>query len=246
MKLSICLPAFLIWSMSAPLSAAEALNLEDETTRINYSLGYQIGGDFKRQGLEMNAEAVVQGIRDALSGTQPQLSQPEMRTTLTGLKRKVVSEQRKVSVERDLEYLATGKQFLQENAKKEGVVTTESGLQYKVIEAGEGKSPGPTDEVSVQYRGTLIDGNEFDSSFKRGKPATFKLNGVIKGWTEGLQLMKEGGKLQLFVPPELAYGKRGPLAHRTLIFEVELISVGPGPGPQTTAPTQAPSPTQGQ
>ncbi len=115
---------------------------------------------------------------------------------------------------------------MEENAGKDGVVTTESGLQYRVIAAGTGKSPGPQEQVTVHYRGRLIDGREFDSSFKRGKPATFKLNGVIKGWSEGLQLMKEGGKAELFIPPNLGYGDRGPLAHQTLIFEVELLSVG--------------------
>ena len=127
--------------------------------------------------------------------------------------------------EMELQYLAEGKKFMQENAKKPGVKTTASGLQYKIIKAGKGKAPGPTDQVTVNYRGTLIDGKEFDSSYKRGEPATFQLNGVIKGWTEGLQLIKEGGKIQLFIPPELAYAGRGPLAHRTLIFDVELISV---------------------
>ena len=121
--------------------------------------------------------------------------------------------------------MAEGKKFMEENANKEGVVTTESGLQYKVIEEGSGKSPGPEDQVTVHYRGTLIDGKEFDSSHKRGKPATFKLNGVIKGWSEGLQLMKEGGKAELFIPPNLAYNDRGPLGHHTLIFDVELVSV---------------------
>jgi FKBP-type peptidyl-prolyl cis-trans isomerase FklB len=207
-------------------SAAEPLNFEDETTRINYSLGYQIGGDFKRQHVEMNAEAVTQGIRDAMSGAEPKMPAGDMRTTLVELKRKVVTEQRKRAVEQELTLSAEGKKFLEENAKKEGVVTTPSGLQYKVIEEGMGKTPQPTDEVTVNYRGTLINGKEFDSSYKRGKPATFRLNGVIKGWTEGLQLVKEGGKIELFVPPELAYGDRGPLAHRTLIFDVELISVG--------------------
>ncbi len=241
MKLSIYLPAFLLCSLSAPLSAAEVLNLEEETTRINYSLGYQIGGDFKRQGVEMDAEAVVQGIRDALSGTDPQMSPAEMNATLTELKRKVVADQRKRNVERELDYLAAGEKFMQENAKKEGVVTTDSGLQYKVIEAGTGKSPGPEDQVTVHYRGTLIDGKEFDSSHKRNKPATFRLNGVIKGWSEGLQLMKEGGKSQLVIPPKLAYGDRGPMGHRTLIFDVELISVGEPPAAAAAAPAAAPA-----
>ena len=235
MKLSIYLPAFLVWSLSAPLSAAEPLKLEEETPRINYSLGYQIGGDFKRQGVEMDAEAVVQGIRDALSGAEPKMTPAEMSATLTELKRKVVADQRKRGIERELDMLKEGKEFMQQNATEEGVVTTESGLQYKVINEGSGKSPGPEDQVTVHYKGTMIDGKPFDSSYKKNKPATFRVNGVIKGWTEGLQLMKEGGKSQLFIPQNLAYSNRGPLAHRTLIFDVELISV--------EKPQQAQAPT---
>ena len=237
MKLSICRPAVLLWSIAVPVSAAEALDLQDPTARTNYSLGYQIGGDFKRQGVQMDADAIVQGISDALAGAEPQMSPAEMNTTLMELKRKVTAEQRKRGTERELEYLAEGKAFLEENAKKEGVVTTASGLQDKVITEGTGKSPGPEDQVTVHYRGTQIDGTPFDSSYKRNKPATFRLNGVIKGWSEGLQLMKEGGKSQLFIPQNLAYGSRGPLGHRTLIFEVELISVDtPEPA---TAPDKA-------
>ena len=238
MKLSIYLPAVLLCLLSASLPAAEALDLENETSRINYSLGFQIGGDFKRQGVEMDADAVVQGISDALTGAKPKMSQAEMTSTLMELKRKVVAQQQKRGVENELKYLAEGKEFMEENGKKEGVITTESGLQYKVIEPGSGKSPGPQDQVTVHYRGSFIDGKEFDSSFKKKKPATFAVNRVIKGWSEGLQLMKEGGKSQLFIPQNLAYGKRGPLAHRTLIFEVELLAVE-GPKPATTeAPKQ--------
>ena len=238
MKLSIFLPAVVLSVLSAPLSADEALNLDNETARINYSLGYQIGGDFKRQDVDMDAEAVVQGISDALTGAKPKMSQAEMTSTLMELKRKVVAEQQKRGVENELKYLAEGKEFMEENAKKEGVITTESGLQYKVIEPGSGKSPGPQDQVTVHYRGSFIDGKEFDSSFKKKKPATFAVNRVIKGWSEGLQLMKEGGKSQLYIPQNLAYGSRGPLAHRTLIFEVELLAVEE-PKPATTeAPKQ--------
>ena len=225
MKLSMYLPAIVLALAAAPLAAAEPLKLEEETPRINYSLGYQIGGDFKRQGVEMDAEAVVQGIRDALSGAEPQMTAAEMNATLMGLKRKVVADQRKRNVERELDLIKEGEAFMQENANKEGVVTTDSGLQYKVIEAGTGKTPSPEDQVMVHYRGTFIDGKPFDSSYKNNKPATFRVNGVIKGWSEGLQLMQEGGKSQFFIPQNLAYGKRGPLAHRTLIFEVELIAV---------------------
>lgn len=216
--------------LASNVNATGPLKLDNDTARLNYSLGYQVGGDFKRQGVETNAEAVVKGIEDALSGTEPMMSPQEMHATLAELKRKVVADERtklrKGRAETELLYLAEGKKFLEENATKPGVKTTASGLQYKIIEAGKGKTPGPADQVTVNYRGTQINGNEFDSSYKRGEPATFPLNGVIKGWTEGLQLIKEGGKIQLFIPPELAYAGRGPLAHRTLIFDVELITVG--------------------
>ena len=215
---------------SASVSAAEPVKLDDRTARINYSLGYQIGGDFKRQGIEINAEAVVKGIEDAISGTKPLMPQKAMNGILMEVKRKVVDSERKNLSknrrEQELLYLAEGKKFMEENAVKPGVKTTASGLQYKIIESGKGKSPEAFDKVTVNYRGTLTNGNEFDSSYKRGKPATFALNGVIKGWTEGLQLIKEGGKIQLFISPELAYGGRGPMAHRTLVFDVELISIG--------------------
>jgi FKBP-type peptidyl-prolyl cis-trans isomerase FklB len=218
--------------LASSVNAAGPLKLDNDSARLNYSLGYQVGGDFKRQGVEMNAEAVVKGIEDALSGAEPLMSPQEMHATLTKLKRKVVADERtnlrKGRAETELQYLAEGKKFMQENAVKPGVKTTASGLQYKIIEAGKGKAPGPTDQVTVNYRGTQINGNEFDSSYKRGEPSTFPLNGVIKGWTEGLQLIKEGGKIQLFIPPELAYAGRGPMAHRTLIFDVELITVGNG------------------
>jgi FKBP-type peptidyl-prolyl cis-trans isomerase FklB len=225
MKRSLTLTTLVLCSALSTVWAEEALDFQDETTRINYSLGYQIGGDFKRQKIEMNAEAVVQGIRDALAGGEPKMPQPEMLQTLRDLKQKVVAEQQAQKKQRESEIVEAGKKYMEENAQKEGVVTTESGLQYKVIQEGTGASPGPTDKVTVNYRGTLIDGKEFDSSYKRNKPASFQVNGVIKGWAEGIQLMKEGGKMQFFIPPELGYGHRGPLAHQTLIFDVELLSV---------------------
>jgi FKBP-type peptidyl-prolyl cis-trans isomerase FklB len=202
------------------------LDLSTEGAKINYSLGYQIGQDFKRQNVELDGDAVVKGIRDALTGAQPLMKPQEMHSTLIELKRKIIAAQQAKRKEAEQKRLAEGKKFMEKNAKKEGVVTTASGLQYQVLKEGTGKSPSPSDLVTVNYRGTLIDGKEFDSSYKRGKPATFRLNGVIKGWQEGLQLMKEGGQAELVIPPSLAYGERGPLADQTLIFEVELISVG--------------------
>jgi len=212
------------------VGAAEPVKLDDRTARINYSLGYQIGGDFKRQGIEMNAEVIAKGIEDAMSGAKPLMPQKAMNGIMLELKRKVVDDERKNlgqnRREMELQYLEEGRQFMQKNAKKPGVKTTASGLQYKIINPGSGKAPGPRDEVMVNYRGNLISGREFDSSYKRGEPASFNLGGVIKGWTEGVQLIKEGGKIQLFVPSKLAYAGRGPMAHRTLIFDVELLSVG--------------------
>ena len=227
----ICLTSFIGASLLAgTIHAADPLKLDNDTARLNYSLGYQIGGDFKRQGVEIDAAAVVKGIEDALSDAEPLMSRQDMHAMLMELKRKVVADERdklrKNRQKAELQYLAEGEKFLKENAAKPDVKITASGLQYKIIEAGEGRAPGPTDQVTVNYRGTLTNGNEFDSSYQRGEPSTFALNGVIKGWTEGLQLIREGGKIQLFIPPRLAYGARGPMAHRTLIFDVELISVG--------------------
>lgn len=240
MKSLFNVPVVLICALSAPAIAAEQLDFDNETTRINYSLGYQIGGDFLRQGVEMDAEAVVQGINDALTGAKPQMTPAKMNATLVELKKKVVAEQNKRRKQTEFARLEEGKQYMEENGKKEGVITTDSGLQYSVVKAGTGRSPGPQDAVTVHYRGTLIDGKEFDSSYKKGEPATFKLNSVIKGWSEGLQLMKEGGKSQFVIPSNLAYGDRGPLGNYTLLFDVELIAVG------EPAQSQAQDQKQGQ
>ena len=225
MKLLLHVIIGLLVILTFSTAKAEELNFDDETTRINYSLGYQIGGDFKRQGVDMDAEAVVQGIRDALSGSKPQMTAAEMRRTLVDLKQKVVADQRTKQQAETKERIAEGKAFLAQNGKKKDVFTLPSGLQYRIVREGNGKSPGPNDKVTVHYRGTLVDGKEFDSSYKRNEPASFALNRVIKGWSEGLQLMREGARWELFIPPELAYNNRGPLANQTLIFDVELISI---------------------
>lgn len=211
---------------------ADSPKLDDNTSRISYSLGYQIGGDFRKQKVEMDAQAVVKGIEDALAGAEPLIPRKAMAEILAELKRKVTmgdsKKPKKASRarEKELEYVAEGRKFLAENANKPGVKTTASGLQYKILNPGSDRKPGPDDQIKVNYRGSLIDGREFDSSYERNEPATFTLNNVIKGWTEGLQLIGEGGRIQLFVPHVLAYRGSGPLAHRTLIFDVELITVG--------------------
>jgi FKBP-type peptidyl-prolyl cis-trans isomerase FklB len=208
--------------------AGEKPELKDQKDKESYSLGYQFGQAMKAQGVEINLEAYSSGIRDAVGGTKPLLSQEEMQKTIGQLQQRVMAARQKELKEMGEKNLASGKAFLEENKKKEGVKTLASGLQYKVLTEGSGKTPKATDQVTVNYRGTFIDGNEFDSSYKRGTPATFQADKVVRGWTEALQLMKEGSKLQLFIPPELGYGDRGtgPVPpNSTLIFEVELISV---------------------
>ena len=211
--------------------AADQPEVKEEKDRISYSVGHQVGGDFKRQGVELNPDLFVKGVRDAMSGAKPLMTQQEMNKTLVDLKKKIVAEEQRQKKEAAGKNLQEGKAFLAENARKKDVRTLPSGLQYQVIEKGTGASPKKTDSVTVDYKGTLIDGTEFDSSYKRGKPATFRVDGVIAGWTEALQLMMPGAKWQLFIPANLAYGERGAGSrigpNSALIFEVELISVAP-------------------
>ena len=209
-------------------SAAEKLELKDRKDKESYSLGYQFGQNMKAQGVELNLEVYTSGIRDALRGTNPALSQEEIQKTVSDLQKRIMAAQQKELKEMADKNLADAKVFMEENKKKEGVKTLPSGLQYKILAEGSGKTPKATDEVTVNYKGTLVDGSEFDNSYKRGAPANFRVDKVIRGWTEALQLMKEGSKWQLFIPPELGYGERGAGSvppNSTLIFEVELISV---------------------
>ena len=205
-------------------SAAEPAPLTDEVSKTSYALGYQIGRDVR--GVEIRPDAIVKGLQDGAAGTKPQLSAEEITTLMQKLQKDAEAQRAARQVEHLKSAAAAGAAYLAENAKKPGVTTTASGLQYKVITPGTGKKPAASDTVTVNYRGTLVDGAEFDSSYSRGRPATFPLSGVIAGWTEGVQLMQEGGKSQLVLPASLAYGDQGELASQVLIFEVELIKVG--------------------
>jgi FKBP-type peptidyl-prolyl cis-trans isomerase len=211
--------------------AAEEPKLVDENDRTSYSIGYQIGSDFKRQGVKLNSGALAKGIQDAVSEAKPLMTQQEMTQLLVDLKKKLVATQQEEFKKMADKSLAEGEAFRTANGKKEQVKTLASGLQYKVIKEGAGGSPKMSDKVTVHYRGTLIDGTEFDSSYARNKPATFQVDQVIPGWTEALQLMKAGSKNELVIPPGLAYGERGagPIPpNSTLIFEVELLSIEAG------------------
>jgi FKBP-type peptidyl-prolyl cis-trans isomerase FklB len=204
------------------------VELKNDKARESYSVGYQFGQNLKKMNADLDAEVLSKGIEDGISGKESLLSEEEMGSSLSNLRQKSVTAMQEALKEQAEKNLVEGEKFLAENKTKEGVKTTDSGLQYKVIEEGEGPSPKVGDTVTVNYRGTLVDGTEFDSSFRRGEPATFPLTGVIPGWTEALQLMKKGSKWMLYIPPDLAYGERGAgnriPPNSTLIFEVELIS----------------------
>jgi FKBP-type peptidyl-prolyl cis-trans isomerase FklB len=213
---------------SFTVQAEEKTAISDENDRINYSLGYQIGGDLKRQQVKVNGEILLRGIEDAMTNADPLLGEEERNRTLIELKRKVIAQQAQERAAAQQKNLEEGEAFLVENAKREDVVSLPSGLQYRVLEPGSGKQPAATDTVTVHYRGTLIDGTEFDSSYSRNKPATFRADRVIDGWREALQLMQEGAKWELFIPAKLAYGERGAgkiQPNSTLVFEVELLKV---------------------
>ena len=223
--------------LALPLFGQEkSTQLKDQKDKVSYSIGLQIGSNLSRQKVEVNPDVLAAGIKDAIAG-KPQLTQDQIKDVMTQFEKDMEQKQKELGEKNKTD----GAKFLEENKKKPGVKTTASGLEYKVIKEGTGPTPKPTDMVTVNYRGTLINGTEFDSSYKRGQPATFPVNGVIKGWTEALQLMKKGSKFELFIPPNLAYGERavgpdiGPNA--TLMFEVELLDVKP---PPTPAPQAAP------
>jgi FKBP-type peptidyl-prolyl cis-trans isomerase FklB len=209
----------------AATTFAAAPTAMDDAARQSYALGYQLGRDLA--GTEVRNESLLQGLADGRSGAAPKLAPEEMQTALASLEQSINAQRAREQAAAAEKTAAAGTAYLAENAKREGVKTTASGLQYKLIKSGTGRSPTVNDTVTVHYRGTLVDGTEFDSSYKRGQPASFQVGGVIPGWTEALQLMNEGAQYQLAIPPALAYGDRGPLAGQVLLFDVELIGVSP-------------------
>ena len=227
MKSSVIIIAALFTTSVA--FAQDKAQLKDERDKVSYSIGVDIGSTFKKQNMDINPDALLMGLKDASTGKTPQMTAEEMRTTMTNFSNSMREKQMAVAKEAGSKNAAEGQKFLAENKGKEGVKTTASGLQYKVVKEGTGPSPKETDTVETHYRGTLLDGTEFDSSYARGEPATFPVNRVIKGWTEALQMMKVGSKYQLFIPPDLAYGERGAGQeigpNSTLIFDVELLGI---------------------
>lgn len=205
------------------------LTLKTQKDKFSYALGMNIGNGMHRQGVDVDPNILVRGMKDALAGRKPLMTEDEARAAVMQVQNEVRQKQQEKTQEAAAANKKEGDAFLASNKAKDGVVTLPSGLQYKILTEGTGAKPAATDSVVCNYRGTLIDGKEFDSSYKRGQPATFPVNGVIKGWTEALQLMPVGSKWQLFIPPDLAYGERGAGGDigpdATLVFEVELLSI---------------------
>lgn len=206
-------------------SQALALDLNSDKKRFSYIIGMQIGQQIKGDNIDLDEAAFMAAIKDTLAGVKPRLSQQDIQTTMQHIQQKRQAEEQKMGEQNLLE----GRKFLDANKNKLGVKVLPSGLQYKVIKEGTGAMPKATDTVEVDYRGTLLDGKEFDSSYGRGQPAKFPVNGVIKGWQEALQAMKVGSKWEIYVPADLAYGPRGAGGligpNATLIFDIELHKI---------------------
>lgn len=201
---------------------------KSDKDKVSYSIGFGMGSNLKTQGVEVDADTLAKGIKDGLSGAKPKMSTADMDKTMTDLRTRMMAQQQEKMKALGAKNKADGAAFLAKNKTAAGVKTLPSGLQYLVLTPGTGKMPKATDKVSVHYRGTLLDGTEFDSSYSRGKPVSFPVNGVIPGWTEALQLMKEGAKWKLFIPADLAYGEQGggPIGPNAMLqFEVELLKV---------------------
>jgi FKBP-type peptidyl-prolyl cis-trans isomerase FklB len=215
--------------LSGAAFAADAPVLKNDREKFSYSIGMDIGGNLKQGSVDVDPDLLAKGLKDSYGGKKTILTEVEARKTIQDFQQTLTAKRAETMQKVAEKNKSAGKKFLAENAGKTGVKTLPSGLQYRELRAGTGKTPKATDTVTVNYRGTLIEGKEFDSSYKRGTPATFPVSGVIAGWTEALQLMREGAKWQLFIPSNLAYGERGAGGdigpNATLIFEVELISV---------------------
>jgi len=219
---SFLLAISLILGAACPVLADE-LSVQDDMDRINYSLGFQIGSDLKGENVEIREAVLLKGLQDAVTAQKPLLTKAEMRDVLVDLKQRVVQAEQK----RREQSLVEGQAFLHKNATVTGVVERPSGLQYLILKEGHGQSPVPTDQVRVQYRGLTLEGREFDSSYRDGQPVEFPLTSVIPGWQEAIPLMKEGATWKLFLPPDLAFGERGPLADQVVIYELELVAILP-------------------
>lgn len=210
----------------------EQISLSDEADRINYTIGHQIGSDFKKQQVDLDSQSLELGVDDGHGGGKPRLDAKEMKQRLADLKRNITKDMEADAVARMQKKQAQaknkrreGREFLAANQIKEGVNTTPTGLQYKVVNSGAGPAPKASDQVKIDYRARRLNGQAFDGSFKKGGPTVFRVNDVIPGFAEALKMMQPGAKWELYLQPELAYGRQGPLADETIIIEVELLEI---------------------
>ena len=256
----VVVPAYWLMAAGKPASQPEVAKVpasqpggdafKSDKERVSYSIGMRMASGMKSQDLDLDVDMIAQAMKDVMSGKKTLLNELEAQQVLNDWQRRMREEFQKKQGELAEKNKADGQKFLEENKTKEGVKTTPSGLQYKVIQSGSGPSPKATDKVTVHYKGTMIDGTQFDSSINRGEPFKFEVNrpGIIKGWTEAIQMMKVGDKWQIFVPSDLAYGPRGDMRRNippnvALIFEVELLGVEPGAkAAKASAPATQPKP----
>lgn len=229
MKMNLVAATISALTLSTAMAATDASSLATDKDKLSYSIGADLGKNFKSQGIDISAEVLSKGIQDGMSGGTLALTEQQMKDVLSKFQKDMMAKRTAEFNKKADENKAKGEKFLAENKGKAGVVTLPSGLQYKIIEAGKGTKPSKSDTVTVEYTGHLIDGTVFDSTDKAGKPATFPVAQVIPGWTEALQLMPAGSTWEVYVPSNLAYGPRGvggPLGpNETLIFKIHLISV---------------------
>ncbi|MGC8888232.1 MAG: FKBP-type peptidyl-prolyl cis-trans isomerase [Verrucomicrobiia bacterium] len=230
MKSYLIVSAGLAVMASVLLAQDSKPNLQDQKQRISYCIGADIGSNFKRNDIDVDPKALAAGLADSIAG-KTALTDAEIKETINNFRTEMMAKFQEKQKQQAEKNLKEGEDFLAKNAKKEGVKTTKSGLQYQIIKSGKGKTPKETDTVKTHYHGTLIDGTVFDSSIERNEPAIFPVNAVIPGWTEALQMMKEGDKWKLFIPAKLAYGERGAgqkiPPNSVLIFDIELLEVLP-------------------
>lgn len=220
---------FTLGFLACQSNTQNKVQLKTQTDSVSYTIGMDIGKNLKNQKIDIVPEILAQGIKDILDSNQTLLNEEQAQEVISQLQQRLMAKHKEMMEMQKEKNKKASEEFLAENKKKSGIVSLPSGLQYKVIKMGTGPKPKATDKVTVHYKGTLIDGTEFDNSYTRGEPATFNVNQVIKGWTEALQLMPVGSKWIIYLPPDLAYGEQGAgeviEPNSTLIFEVELLKI---------------------
>lgn len=229
MKMKLVAAAVMGLAMSTAIAATDAASLATDKDKLSYSIGADLGKNFKNQGIDISPEALAKGMQDGMSGSQLALTEEQMKDVLNKFQKDLMAKRTSEFNKKAEENKIKGDAFLTANKAKPGIVVLPSGLQYKIIETGKGAKPAKDDTVTVEYTGRLIDGTVFDSTEKTGKPATFQVSQVIPGWTEALQLMPAGSTWEIYVPSNLAYGQRsvgGPIGpNETLVFKIHLVSV---------------------